>query len=290
VKDEQGQPGRCSCPSPFLAEPDAAPDSIPIISRKPLSSEAPPAGCVRASRLARRGFHGSFAVVAGRCGWLAAAAVPKALPTGSQPMTFVLSAATGRVSHILPDVPDPEVADLDGDGLPELLCTIPSPEGSRLRVLKGRPPEPVRWLGSGVGQASSLSPPNYPMMDDDIEPHLSFWARQRAKSSLRLLLEMLVLLLTVYVSVRMVSAARKRRWAALIGMVLFFVAVWMAALPLPLLDQKDVNARDQLSILAFVNTFGLRWSLAWLGVLVIGVLLVMLVKRRRRIAPRQGCE
>jgi hypothetical protein len=214
--------------------------------------------------------------------------VPKALPPGSEPLTFVLSAATGRVTHVLPGVPDPQVADLNGDGLPELLCTLTSPEGSRLRVLKGSPPEPVRRLDGGEGQATSLSPPNYPMVEEDGEPRPSFWARQRAKSSLRLLLELLVLLVTLYLLVRMVLAARNRQWGGLIGWVLFLGAVWMAALPLPLLDQRYALARDPLGIFAFVNAWALRWSLGWLGVLFIGLLLVILVKAHRRRFPPAG--
>jgi serine/threonine protein kinase len=39
--------------------------------------------------------------------------VPIAIGPGGQPMTFILSAATGRLAHVLPDVADPQVADLN---------------------------------------------------------------------------------------------------------------------------------------------------------------------------------
>jgi hypothetical protein len=209
--------------------------------------------------------------------------VPRALPVGTQPATFILSAATGNVTHVLPDVSEVEVADLNGDGVPALLCTIPSPEGARLRVIQHRPDETVRRLDA-EGQSSTLSQPKHPMADvvegDEAPP--SFWERQRAKSSLRLLLELLLVLLTVYLLVRISIAMRKRRWGALIGRVLYLAAIWMAALPLPLLDQKYTDARDHFGILTRVNAFALRWSLAWLGATIVGLLLVGLVKLMRR--------
>jgi hypothetical protein len=99
------------------------------------------------------------------------------------------------------------------------------------------------------------------------------------------LLELLVLLVTLYLLVGAFLATCNRRWTGLIGRVLFLAAVWMAALPIPLLDEQYPYGRDSLGILAFLNAFALRWSLAWLGVLSIGLLLVSLVKQLRRRFP-----
>ena len=70
--------------------------------------------------------------------------VPIRYGPGGQPTTFVLSAGTGRLVHVLRDVVQPEVADFNGDGIPDLCYTV-APQGApRLMVLQGTPPEPWR--------------------------------------------------------------------------------------------------------------------------------------------------
>src|SRR5262249_32172853 len=66
-----------------------------------------------------------------------------------QPATYVLSAGTGRLWHTVTDLPEPEVADLDGDGLPELFSFRPDRAedwdgGGKLQVIRGRSPEAWR--------------------------------------------------------------------------------------------------------------------------------------------------
>ncbi|MBE7501144.1 MAG: protein kinase [Verrucomicrobiales bacterium] len=66
---------------------------------------------------------------------------------GGQAMTYVLSSGTGRLEHVLPDVREPQVADFNGDGIPDLYYTV-SPQGApRQLVVKGAPPEPWRRPG-----------------------------------------------------------------------------------------------------------------------------------------------
>lgn len=59
-----------------------------------------------------------------------------------------LSATTGRVEHVLPDVESPEVADFDGDGLSDLWISMRHQGLLRRAVLAGRPVEPWRRLGN----------------------------------------------------------------------------------------------------------------------------------------------
>jgi outer membrane protein assembly factor BamB len=63
--------------------------------------------------------------------------------------TMVLSAGTGRVAHVLPDYADVRVADLNGDGIPDLLAIRHAQvvgEGGTLIAFRGRPPEAWRRL------------------------------------------------------------------------------------------------------------------------------------------------
>lgn len=63
---------------------------------------------------------------------------------GGPPTTFVLSGATGRLQHTIAGVMAPQVADFNGDGIPDLCYTI-APQGApRLVGLAGRAPEPWR--------------------------------------------------------------------------------------------------------------------------------------------------
>jgi outer membrane protein assembly factor BamB len=70
---------------------------------------------------------------------------------GSQPMTFILSAATGRLAYTLPEVADPRLADVNGDRVADIFYHQASTTGSesygKLAVLRGDMPEPWRRLG-----------------------------------------------------------------------------------------------------------------------------------------------
>jgi predicted Ser/Thr protein kinase len=59
-----------------------------------------------------------------------------------------LSASTGRVEHVLPDVESPEAADFDGDGWSDLWISMRHQGLVRRAVLAGRPVEPWRRLGN----------------------------------------------------------------------------------------------------------------------------------------------
>jgi outer membrane protein assembly factor BamB/predicted Ser/Thr protein kinase len=62
----------------------------------------------------------------------------------------VLSAGTGRLTHILPDAFDPQVADLDGDGIPDLYVRRGGDvhfQGGKIDFLRGGLPEAWRRLG-----------------------------------------------------------------------------------------------------------------------------------------------
>jgi tRNA A-37 threonylcarbamoyl transferase component Bud32 len=67
---------------------------------------------------------------------------------GGQGMTYVFSGGSGRLEHVLPDVPAPQVADFNGDGIPDLYYTV-SPQGApRQLVVQGAPPEAWRRPGA----------------------------------------------------------------------------------------------------------------------------------------------
>lgn len=71
---------------------------------------------------------------------------------GGQPITYVLAADTGRMTHQLPEVSEPQVADINSDGIPDLFY-LAGPQGSRrLTVFKGSPP--VDWRRPGNWQTA----------------------------------------------------------------------------------------------------------------------------------------
>jgi tRNA A-37 threonylcarbamoyl transferase component Bud32 len=61
-----------------------------------------------------------------------------------QPHTLsVLEASTGRAIHTLRGISRPGVADLDGDGMPDLWGTV----DGKVQAIRGAPPAAWRWLG-----------------------------------------------------------------------------------------------------------------------------------------------
>jgi hypothetical protein len=75
---------------------------------------------------------------------------PATRPGQSNWHACVFSAAGGRLEYTLPQFGYPQVADLNGDGIPDLyghLVQMPSPQsGGKLHALKGLPPESWRLL------------------------------------------------------------------------------------------------------------------------------------------------
>jgi hypothetical protein len=63
--------------------------------------------------------------------------------------TYVLAAGDGRLAHVLEDFREPQTADLDGDGLPDLYGLSPRGYSSvnKLCAVGGSSPEVWRWLG-----------------------------------------------------------------------------------------------------------------------------------------------
>jgi outer membrane protein assembly factor BamB len=71
--------------------------------------------------------------------------VPVERKAGTQAVTYVFSASTGRLTHVLPEVSDVEVADLNDDGLADLYYLTATKGPRLLTVLKGMPP--LNWRG-----------------------------------------------------------------------------------------------------------------------------------------------
>jgi Protein kinase domain/FG-GAP-like repeat len=71
---------------------------------------------------------------------------------GSSPAAYVVSSGSGKLWHVSPDMPEPRVADLDGDGVLDLLSFRPDrvnafDRGGTLETVRGRSPEVWRQLG-----------------------------------------------------------------------------------------------------------------------------------------------
>src|SRR5207245_1914901 len=71
---------------------------------------------------------------------------------------YVLEPSTGRTKHVVPDFGNPRVADLDGDGVPDLYAfqtdriedagSFESDVPGHVAVLRGTPPEAWRRFGT----------------------------------------------------------------------------------------------------------------------------------------------
>jgi serine/threonine protein kinase len=82
----------------------------------------------------------------GSDGWPLLVVTPER--SGGVDRTLVLATGSGRIEHVLAGVNDVQVADFNGDGLPDLLYTVRSQDGPRRMIVRGTPPEPWRWLGA----------------------------------------------------------------------------------------------------------------------------------------------
>jgi hypothetical protein len=101
---------------------------------------------------------------AGADGWpqLIVSYVPDS-PQGANLMhtSYILSAGTGRLLHTALDYRDIRTADLDGDGIPEMVAFRADKadawdHGGKLEAIRGRSPEPWRGLGGDWQVAGDL--------------------------------------------------------------------------------------------------------------------------------------
>src|SRR5262249_21751539 len=77
------------------------------------------------------------------------------------PETYIFSAGTGRLLHVGTDQREVRTADLDGDGVPDLVVYRPDnpsalDRGGKLEMLRGRSPEAWRRLGGAWQPADDL--------------------------------------------------------------------------------------------------------------------------------------
>lgn len=82
---------------------------------------------------------------AGRDG-MAQLIVPIGRGKGGQPVTYVI-ASTGHVQHVLPEIAEPRVADLNHDGLPDIYFVTSTTGHQRLTAIKGY--VPFEWRRAG---------------------------------------------------------------------------------------------------------------------------------------------
>lgn len=88
---------------------------------------------------------------AGRDGW-PELVVPVRQGPGGQRLTRFLSAADGTGSGLLPDVDALTIADLDADGIQDLLYAVRPQGAPRLLAVQGRPP--AAWKRTGIWEAA----------------------------------------------------------------------------------------------------------------------------------------
>jgi outer membrane protein assembly factor BamB len=124
---------------------------------------------------------------AGADGWpqLVVSYVPGPPQGPNLPHTnYVVSAGTGRLLHTASDCRDVRIADLDGDGVPELVAFRADradawDHGGKLEVTRGRSPEPWRRLGGDWQLAGDLDGDGIP----DLVTALPSDERQRERQS-----------------------------------------------------------------------------------------------------------
>jgi aminoglycoside phosphotransferase (APT) family kinase protein len=114
---------------------------------------------------------------------------------GTSPAAYVVSSGSGKLWHVSPDMPDPRPADLDGDGVPDLLSFRPErvnafDRGGTLETVRGRSPEAWRQLGGrwaigpdfdGDGIPDLITAPRPDRLPDD-DPKRRREAAARPKS------------------------------------------------------------------------------------------------------------
>jgi outer membrane protein assembly factor BamB len=80
--------------------------------------------------------------------------------------THVFGAAGGRLEYTLPEFGYPHVADLNGDGIPDLYAQLvrghPNQAGGKLRALRGLPPEPWRLMSQRCQAAQDFDADGLP--------------------------------------------------------------------------------------------------------------------------------
>ena len=79
--------------------------------------------------------------------------VPAAKGVGGQPVSYVFAANTGRLMQSLPDVADPNIADINDDGIADLWYLSKAQDIRRMTVLVGMPP--VNWRRPGTWRRGS---------------------------------------------------------------------------------------------------------------------------------------
>jgi serine/threonine protein kinase/outer membrane protein assembly factor BamB len=80
---------------------------------------------------------------------------------------YVLTTSTGQLAHVIPGLIHPQVADLDGDGFPDLYGILPGPP-ARLQALRGQAPDCWRRQGDCWRHQGQARPANQDFDSDGI--------------------------------------------------------------------------------------------------------------------------
>ncbi|MEI8379541.1 MAG: protein kinase [Planctomycetota bacterium] len=72
---------------------------------------------------------------------------------GGQPISYVIASHTGQLTQSLPEVTNPQVADINSDGIPDIWYMSKSQDARRMTVLQGMPP--VNWRRPGIWRPAS---------------------------------------------------------------------------------------------------------------------------------------
>jgi serine/threonine protein kinase len=94
---------------------------------------------------------------------------------GLTPAAYVVSSRNGSLWRLSPDLPDPRVADLDGDGVPDLVSfrlqrANAFDRGGTLDSVRGRSPEQWRLLGGRWKLGPDLDGDGIPDLIADVKP------------------------------------------------------------------------------------------------------------------------